>query len=350
MTVAFYGDAAGMYGELPTADRTGYSFDGWYTGVNGGGTHITPLTSFDILSDHTLYAKWTPLDYAITYDLGGGTVSPANPTGYTVETATFSLNAPVKTDYVFTGWSGTGIAGTSTSVTIPKGSTGDRAYAAHWGEPPEVGTIEGTVSDETGPLEGANVRLTVGGSVYSATTAADGSYSITDVPAGAGYIVTAGKAGYANGSAAHVSVTTGATTSGVDIILALAFDQEGCLVTYRGAQKRFNESAGTYDIRFVATIDTLSADEVGFVFSKSQHIPTRENATVKATTTVYTSITAAGVTVTAADLGGTYIIACTVTGIPESDLNTPLYVRVFSTVGTATRYTPVVIVTFWSLP
>ncbi len=123
-----------------------------------------------------------------------------------------------------------------------------------------------------------------------------------------------------------------------------------CLLTYRGAQKRYNADTDTYDIRFIATIDTLNAKEVGFVFSKSVSTPTKENATVKATTTVYRSITAEGVTVTAVNLGGVYIVAYTITDIPISDIDVPLYVRAFSTVGTETKYTTAVEVTVNNLP
>jgi uncharacterized repeat protein (TIGR02543 family) len=128
-------------------------------------------------------------------------------------------------------------------------------------------------------------------------------------------------------------------------IAALTSGDDGCLVTYKGAQKRYNADSNTYDIRFIATIDTLNAKEVGFVFSKIQAIPTRENASERATSTVYTEITTSGSTITAASLGGQYIIACTVTGIPASDIAVPLYVRAFSTVGTVTKYTPVTAVT-----
>lgn len=124
-----------------------------------------------------------------------------------------------------------------------------------------------------------------------------------------------------------------------------------CLVTYRGAQKRQNGT--TYDIRFLATIDTLGANSVGFVFSKSVPIPTKDNvlsSQVKSTTTVYNSVTASDSTVTATSLHGTYIIACTVTGIPTTDIDIPLYVRAFSTIGTETTYTSVQTVTVSSLP
>lgn len=122
-----------------------------------------------------------------------------------------------------------------------------------------------------------------------------------------------------------------------------------CLLTCHGAQKKLNED-GSYDVRFIATINTLNADEVGFVLSKSVIEPNKENAMVRATTTVYTSITAAGETVYASDLDGTYIVACTVTGIPSSDINVPLYVRAFSTVGGETAYTDTETVIVSNLP
>lgn len=47
----------------------------------------------------------TSKSYTITYDLGGGTVSSANPTSYTANTPTFTLNNPTKAGYRFVGWS-----------------------------------------------------------------------------------------------------------------------------------------------------------------------------------------------------------------------------------------------------
>lgn len=54
----------------------------------------------------------------------------------------------------------------------------------------------------------------------------------------------------------------------------------------------------------MSPFNTLSAKEVGFVFSKTRAIPTRENASVQETTTVYTEITALDLPVTAESLGG----------------------------------------------
>lgn len=80
------------------------------------------------------------------------------------------------------------------------------------------GAISGMVSDGTNPLSGANVSLTFGDSMYTAVTSENGSYSFTDVPARAGYTVTATKNGYKAGSA-EVDVASGQTSSNVDIVL-----------------------------------------------------------------------------------------------------------------------------------
>ncbi len=70
--------------------------------------------------------------YAITYYLNGGGVASGIPHTYTIETDSFTLKNPTKIGHTFTGWSGTGISGMSTSVTVAKGSIGDRSYTAHW--------------------------------------------------------------------------------------------------------------------------------------------------------------------------------------------------------------------------
>jgi uncharacterized repeat protein (TIGR02543 family) len=72
--------------------------------------------------------------YSITYDLGGGQKTLDNPTSYTEETESFTLNNPTKDGYTFTGWTGTDLDEPTTQVTINKGSTGERTYTAHFVE------------------------------------------------------------------------------------------------------------------------------------------------------------------------------------------------------------------------
>ena len=107
--------------------KTGYgSFDGWYNGD-------TKYTFGSAISENlTLTAKYgNPVNYSITYNLDGG--SADNPGTYTVESDDITLEIPTKENYVFTGWSGTGLTGDNNmSVTIPKGSTGERQYTANY--------------------------------------------------------------------------------------------------------------------------------------------------------------------------------------------------------------------------
>ena len=124
--------AQALSGSLPTPTRAGYDFDGWYTQADGG----DEITIDNIpLEDITVYAHWTPILYTITYDLAGGALSggTTNPTQYTVETPTFTLNNPTKTGHDFTGWSGTDLTGAANkTVEVTKGSLEDRSYTANW--------------------------------------------------------------------------------------------------------------------------------------------------------------------------------------------------------------------------
>lgn len=57
--------------------RAGYTFAGWNTAANGSGTNYSG--SFQMPGNHlTLYAKWTPLTYAVTYDSNSATFSGAS--------------------------------------------------------------------------------------------------------------------------------------------------------------------------------------------------------------------------------------------------------------------------------
>ena len=53
--IVYYGST---YGKLPTPTRTGYEFDGWYTETESG-DRVLANSNVSILTDHTLYAKWT---------------------------------------------------------------------------------------------------------------------------------------------------------------------------------------------------------------------------------------------------------------------------------------------------
>ncbi len=108
--------------------RTGYTFEGWFDAETEG----NPIKNIAAgnTGNVTLYARWTAIGYRIGYNLGGGTAD--NPLNYNIETETFTLEVPTRTGYTFAGWTGTGLPAAEMTVTIAKGSTGDRVYTATW--------------------------------------------------------------------------------------------------------------------------------------------------------------------------------------------------------------------------
>lgn len=126
---------------LNNPTRDGYTFTGW-TGSNG----TAPQTSVSVTKGTTgnlsYTANWQEVmpTYTITYELNGGTVSN-NPTTYTAETDTFTLNAPTRAGYIFTGWTGSNGTTPQTSVSVTKGTTGNLTYTANWREAPTAYTI-----------------------------------------------------------------------------------------------------------------------------------------------------------------------------------------------------------------
>ena len=83
-------------------------------------------------TDMSIAVNLNVIPYNITYNLDGGTNNAGNPTTYTAATNSFTLAEPTKSSCQFIGWSGTGIDGITRTVTIAKGSTGNRTYTAHW--------------------------------------------------------------------------------------------------------------------------------------------------------------------------------------------------------------------------
>ena len=116
-------------GKLPTPIRTGYTFNGWYTAASGG-TKIEETTKATV-ENITYYLQWQLTNYTITYNLNSGTVT-GNPTSYNIETNTITLKNPTRTNHIFNGWTGSNGTTAQTTVTIPKGSTGNKSYTANW--------------------------------------------------------------------------------------------------------------------------------------------------------------------------------------------------------------------------
>lgn len=153
-----------------TFTKTGYTFAGWNTNADGTGTSYTNGQSVSNLTAEnngvvTLYAKWTAIEYTITYnDLYD--ITHSNPTIYTIESETITFTNPTRerTGYTFAGWNPT---------QITKGSTGNQTVSAQW----TANEYTVTLSQTGAGTEGINSVITTYGSAMPDAimpTAADG--------------------------------------------------------------------------------------------------------------------------------------------------------------------------------
>ena len=117
-----------------TITRAGYSFGGWNTSANGGGTSYSDSQNVNIVSALNLYAQWTANTYTVTYDANSSTsgTAPASQSYTTAGTAlTIDANSGTlaRAGYTFAGWntqangSGTNYAAGATAQTFVANTT-----------------------------------------------------------------------------------------------------------------------------------------------------------------------------------------------------------------------------------
>lgn len=160
------------YGTLPTPNRTGYSFAGWYTEKTGG-TEVKSDTTVGKDPPTRLYAHWTANKYLVYFDANGGefntaggTVSKKNST-VTYGSKYNSMPTPTRTGgYNFAGWYTEATGGTEitsdTTVTTAK----THILYAHWHLTPARAPYNVKLRmDETG-VYGERIYHNVSASLY----------------------------------------------------------------------------------------------------------------------------------------------------------------------------------------
>jgi len=123
----FYKNA---YGTLPTPSKTGYNFSGWYT-ASSGGTKVETNTIVNKLSNHTLYARWSPKSYTITFNPNGGSVYPTSKSVQFGSTYG-SLPTPSRSGYTFLGWYTASTGGSKISSYTYLTNASNQTIYAHW--------------------------------------------------------------------------------------------------------------------------------------------------------------------------------------------------------------------------
>lgn len=92
--------------------RTGYTFMGWSTSLNGSVSYNAGST-YSSNSNITLYAVWQTNAYTVKYNANGGSGSMSNSSHIYDTAKSLNANAFTRSGYIFLGWS------TSSSATTP---------------------------------------------------------------------------------------------------------------------------------------------------------------------------------------------------------------------------------------
>ena len=97
------GDTPAIRGNGWTID--GYTFAGWTTNADGGGTKYAPGASWTASGTLTLYAQWTPGEAGLTYDGNGATGGKTDPqNGVTDQKVNVRQNGFTRDGYTFVRW------------------------------------------------------------------------------------------------------------------------------------------------------------------------------------------------------------------------------------------------------
>lgn len=118
----YTGATSNTTGTVPTATKSGYTFNGWYTEQTGGSQIYNAsrtLTSATVsgwtgsskwraTEDKTLYAQFSANTYSIAYTLNGGAYGASHPASATFD-AQFTVNNPTHEHATFTGWNISGM-------------------------------------------------------------------------------------------------------------------------------------------------------------------------------------------------------------------------------------------------
>lgn len=176
-------EAASKVVTIPTTAPTkdGYRFMGW-SNTDGGGVNYAAGSTHNVTlsGNKTVYAVWAQ-EYTVTYNLDGGTASPAcgNGTYIAGESVTVCTSTPTKAASEFDGWS------YSPSVTVTAGAftmpASDVTITATWREASFV--LTQTAGSHT-------TKGHTGTAISSSMTNAPGmslTYTIEDIPANDDY-------------------------------------------------------------------------------------------------------------------------------------------------------------------
>jgi uncharacterized repeat protein (TIGR02543 family) len=353
------GGTVTVLGNTGSLTKTGYTFAGWNTAANGGGTSYNPAAIFNITSSTTLYAKWVLAGFShfaitgITSPQTAGTAitgftitaqdsSNNTVTGYTAP-VTFGGTAGVSgispafingqcttasvtptvagSGLTFTVNDGAGHTGTFTITTINPGVMSQLVIApntiatATAGTPFALTSI--TAKDANGNICSSGPNAFTGAVSFSGTAGVTGtsaafsagvltSPSVTATSAGSNKTIIA-TAGAVTATATITTVSTGAAAT---IALASGNNQNGVAGTVLNSP-------------FVITVTDANANPVSgasvtFAVTTVPASATGQSLSVTNTTTATNG--QASTTLTLGNLAGTYTVTATSSSLAGSSV------------------------------
>ena len=294
-----------------TASATGYLPRNGTANVSGGTTTLNfQLSTAGILNVKVVTASGAAVSGA-PVNLSGGIIATTL-TGTTDSTGLYSSNWTAIGTYSVSSGPVTASATVNTGATTTITLTQQPA-------PPGTGTIAGTVTDSSGAaISGASVTS---GSA-SATSQANGSYSLPNITAGRA-TVTASMAGFQTATQ-NVTVTAGATAT-ANFSLPAVSQSPGTVTgvvtnistggVIAGAVVKWNGASATADGNGVYTLSNVTSGGQTFTGSATGYLPRNATVTVAggATSTLNFQLATAGIIkVTAKNASGAADVGATV--------------------------------------
>ncbi len=129
-----------LVGSLPTPERPGYTFDGWYT---DNGSFANQFTERKVPENGAkLYAKWLVNKYTLTFHVNGGNELEASEATKEIafDSVYGELPIPTKTGFGFVGWFTESEGGVQVKATDMYKVAGDVTLYAQWKELKDIPT------------------------------------------------------------------------------------------------------------------------------------------------------------------------------------------------------------------
>jgi len=303
----WYNESLTLSSTTPT--RTGYTFNGWNTKSDGSGTNYAKGASYTGNAALTLYAKWTAVTYAISYNGNGSTSGSTSAQTKTYGVAlTLRSNGYTRTNYVFKNWN-TAANGSGTTYAAGASYTANAAATmyAQWYAPytitpnPNGGTLASGCSALTKVY---NTAKTIWASSLNPTRSGfnfkgwntNASGTGTSYAAGASYTANANATLYAQWEIAHSNPT-------ISNLLVQRCLQDGTLVD---------------DGEYCKVSATVSVDHstTGYTDTKLKTVTVQVGSNATESVTVSTTATSASISFISANqvsLTSAYSVKLTVT-------------------------------------